>query len=96
MMLLLALTLSLVAVYGANKIEMSWALCSGNDAKECDTQQYANITNETFIPNPPPFNQNFSIKGFGYSKEAITDPSYWMEVKDGVLFDDTIHGIYYI
>ena len=77
----------------AGKIEASWALCTGKDATECDTGKYANVSNEVFVPNPPPVGENFTITGMGYSLEAITDPSYSMKVVDGVLVDQTITGV---
>eukprot|EP01084_Bolivina_argentea_P257788 434401_1 len=76
-----------------SKITASWKLCSGKDATECPYGKYANISTEIFNNGSTiPVNANFTIDGYGFSLEAITDPSYTLNVKDGVLVDDTIKG----
>ncbi len=42
----------------ASKIEASWSFCTGKDATECPYGKYANMSTETFTPNPPPVGQN--------------------------------------
>mmetsp|Transcript_522 Transcript_522/g.443 ORF Transcript_522/g.443 Transcript_522/m.443 type:complete len:169 (+) Transcript_522:67-573(+) len=74
----------------ASKIEASWSFCTGSDATECAYGKFANISGETFTPNPPPVGQNFSIIGSGYSMEAIQDPSYEMHIQDGAFVNQVI------
>eukprot|EP00486_Rosalina_sp_Unknown_P005706 CAMPEP_0201570694 /NCGR_PEP_ID=MMETSP0190_2-20130828/13041_1 /ASSEMBLY_ACC=CAM_ASM_000263 /TAXON_ID=37353 /ORGANISM="Rosalina sp." /LENGTH=167 /DNA_ID=CAMNT_0047994481 /DNA_START=36 /DNA_END=539 /DNA_ORIENTATION=- len=74
----------------ASHIEASWSFCTGSDATQCQYGKFANISGETFIPNPPPVGSNFSIMGTGYSLEAITDPSYEMHIQDGAFVNQVI------
>eukprot|EP01084_Bolivina_argentea_P067743 123323_1 len=83
----------LLAVKATSKIDGSWAYCTGADDTECPDGKYANISTEIFNNGSTiPVNENFTIIGYGYVLEAITDPSYSLNVKDGILIDDTIRG----
>eukprot|EP00483_Globobulimina_turgida_P002542 UN02546 len=68
----------------AGKIDASWTFCTGKDATECPYGKYANLTDEVFVPNPPPVGQNFTITGSGFSFEVIVDPSFDLTIQDGV------------
>eukprot|EP01084_Bolivina_argentea_P304775 526445_1 len=82
----------LIKKVGISKIVASWSLCTGSDATECDTGKYANVTTETFSPNPPPVGQNFSILGAGFALEAIAEPSFDMHINDGIVVNTHVKG----
>eukprot|EP00483_Globobulimina_turgida_P004935 UN04944 len=73
----------------AKKLKASWALCAGEDARECPYGKYGNISNEIF-PDTIPVGANFSIIAVGYSLQQITSPSMSWHLVDGTLMDTTI------
>ena len=60
----------------ASKIEASWSFCTGKDATECPYGKYANISGETFTPNPPPVGANVCthILSYNPSKSHLSLP----------------------
>eukprot|EP01084_Bolivina_argentea_P088471 159719_1 len=84
----------LVSVRSITMINGTWSFCTGKDAQQCpNPNKYANVTGCTFNGgNPIPVGQNYTTEGTGWIFEDIQDPSYSMQVIDGIVVNDDVKG----